>query len=75
MICMDDTLPSKFMQFVKNDVTKEKNNYLAVIIKELIESVDSESLTLWIHRWSPLVGMHLHIFINQDVKWWLPDKQ
>ena len=38
MICMDDTLPSKFMQFVKNDVTKEKNNYLAVIIKELIES-------------------------------------
>ena len=38
MICMDDTLPSKFLQFVKNDVTKEKNNYLAVIIKELIES-------------------------------------
>ena len=38
MICMNDTLPSKFLQFVKNDVTKEKNNYLAVIIKELIES-------------------------------------
>jgi hypothetical protein len=30
--------PSKFLQFVKNDVTKEKNNYSAVIIKALIES-------------------------------------
>ena len=35
---MSNTLPSKFLQFVKNDVTKEKNNYLAVIIKALIES-------------------------------------
>ena len=35
---MSNTLPSKFLQFVNNDVTKEKNNYLAVIIKALIES-------------------------------------
>ena len=30
--------PSSFLQFVKNDMTKEKNNYHAVIIKALIES-------------------------------------
>ena len=30
--------PSAFLQFVKNDITKEKNNYAAVSIKTLIES-------------------------------------
>jgi hypothetical protein len=29
---------SSFLQFVKNELPKEKNNYAAVIIKELIES-------------------------------------